>query len=332
LLGSFDTVGATARARRADATFSPPLGGTRLARASRMPRTSRAISSATLSLGLVAIPVGIHATRRREGRISYHLVHAADGSRVHRQWVCDEEGTVVDDSELTRAYESEEGEKVVMSKEDVAAAIPKNTGRIDLIEFVPTDTIDPVFFDSAYYLGPGKGGDHAYHLLAETLRELGMVGVGTQIARGKSYLVAVRATELGLVMHTLHHDEEVHPEEQVNHGDGGKLAAAERELARSLVTQLQKEAFDAGKFEDEADIALRKAIEAAAPKKAAGEDDEESEKNGKRRGKAQIVDLMESLRASLGAKPRAKARVKRTVAKKPASPRKRAKRVTSSRA
>src|SRR5688572_15485343 len=139
----------------------------------RMP--SRAMSSATLSLGLVAIPVGIHATRRREGRVSYHLIHATDGSRVKRQWICEEEGTPIPEGELTRAYESEEGEAVVMSKEDVAAAIPRNTGRIDLIEFVPTESIDPVYFDSAYYLSPGKGGDHAYLLLADTLREQGMV-------------------------------------------------------------------------------------------------------------------------------------------------------------
>lgn len=308
-----------------------------------MPRSSRAISSATLSLGLVAIPVGIHATRRREGRISYHLVHAADGSRVHRQYVCDEEGIPVDDSELTRAYASEEGESVVMSKEEVAAAIPKNTGRIDLIEFVPTESIDPVYFDSAYYLAPGKGGDHAYHLLAETLRELGMVGVGTQIARGKSYLVAVRPSELGLVMHTLHHAEEVHGEEGVNHGEPGRLNAAERELARSLVTQLRKAKFDASKFEDEADAALRKAIEEHAPKRGEGADeDEEGETTAKRgRGKGQVVDLLESLRASLGAKKapashggRRASRVARAAAKprtrKTVAPRKRAKRAASS--
>ena len=248
--------------------------------------------TSTLSLGLVAIPVRLHATRRREGRVSYHLVHATCGSRVKRQYVCEQEEIPVDDSELTRAYESEEGDAVVMSKDEVQDAIPKSTGRIDLIEFVPTATIDPVYFDNAYYLSAGKGGDHAYHLLAETLRELGMVGVGTQLARGKSYLVALRATELGMVLHTLHHEEEVHAEDNVDHGDQGRLSAAERELARSLVTQLQKPAFDVSKFEDEADAALRKAIAAHAPAK---KDDGET----KVKKPAKTADLLESLRASL---------------------------------
>jgi DNA end-binding protein Ku len=263
------------------------------------------MSSATLSLGLVAIPVGLHATRRREGRVSYHLVHAKDGSRVKRQYVCEEEGVPVEDDELARAYEDDEGE-VVMSKEEAQAALPKNTGRIDLIEFVPAETIDPVYFDNAYYLSPGKGGDRAYHLLAETLRDVGSVGVGTQIARGKSYLVAVRASELGLVMHTLHHDEEVHREKEVTHGEAGRLNASEREMARSLVAQLGKARFDASKFEDEADKALRKVIKEHAKTEAA-EGDEPARKRTAKKGEADVVDLLASLRASLEGSTRAKA-------------------------
>jgi DNA end-binding protein Ku len=252
------------------------------------------MSSATLSLGLVAIPVGLHATRRREGRVSYHLVHAKDGSRVHQQYVCEEEGVPVERDELARSYEGDEGD-VVMSKEEAQAALPKTTGRIDLIEFVPIDTIDPVYFDNAYYLSPGKGGDRAYHLLAETLRDVGQVGVGTQIARGKSYLVAVRASQLGLVMHTLHHDEEVHHEDDVKHGEAGRMNAAEREMARSLVAQLGKKAFDPSKFEDEADEALRALIAAHEPARGEG-----AKRPGKAaKGQAQVVDLLASLRASL---------------------------------
>lgn len=258
------------------------------------------MSSATLSLGLVAIPVGLHATRRREGHVSYHLVHAKDGSRVKRQYVCEEEGVPVDDDELARAYEDDEGE-VVMSKEEAQAALPRTTGRIDLIEFVPAETIDPVYFDNAYYLSPGKGGDRAYHLLAETLRDVGSVGVGTQLARGKSYLVAVRASELGLVMHTLHHDEEVHREKDVAHGEGGRLNPSEREMARSLVAQLGKAAFDPSKFEDEADQALRKVIKAHAKTDADEGNGHAGKQPAKGKGKrdGEVVDLLASLRASL---------------------------------
>jgi DNA end-binding protein Ku len=266
------------------------------------------MSSATLSLGLVAIPVGLHATRRREGRISYHLVHAKDGSRVKRQYVCEEEGVPVEDDELARAYEGDEGE-VVMSKEEAQAALPKATGRIDLIEFVPAETIDPVYFDNAYYLSPGKGGDRAYHLLAETLRDVGSVGVGTQLARGKSYLVAVRASQLGLVMHTLHHDEEVHREEQVPHGEPGRMNAAEREMATSLVAQLGKKAFDPSKFEDEADKALKKLIAEHAAKEESGNG---KKKSAKAKAEAPAVaDLLASLRASLEGASRATKPTKR---------------------
>lgn len=295
-----------------------------------MPRSSRSLMSATLSLGLVAIPVGLHATRRREGKVSYHLIHEACGSRVKRQYVCIEEDVAVTDAELTRAYEGgEEDEEVVMSKEEVEALAPRATGRIDLIEFVPTETIDPVYFDNAYYLSPGKGGDHAYHLLAESLRELGMVGVGTQLARKKSYLIAVRATALGLVMHTLHHAEEVNAEDDVDHGEGGRLSAAERELARTLIAQHRKAAFDASKFEDEADQSLRAAIAAHARKVEQG--DAEAPTNGKARTAAKLSDLVASLRASLEAKGAGKrtTRVARAAAKKP---RKRAKSAASRRA
>lgn len=291
--------------------------------------------SATLSLGLVAIPVGLHATRRREGKVSYHLIHEACGSRVKRQYVCIQEDIPLEDKDLSRAYEGEGDEEaeVILTKEEVEALAPKATGRIDLIEFVPADTIDPVYFDNAYYLSPGKGGDHAYHLLAETLRELGMVGVGTQLARKKSYLIAVRATPLGLVMHTLHHAEEVHAEEDVHKGDRGRLTASERELARTLVAQNQKPAFDPSKFEDEADDALRAAIAAHAKqpeRKVAARGG-----NGKRAQPNKLSDLVASLRASLEAKGEAKdgshrtRRVARTAAKKP---RKRAKPAASRRA
>lgn len=276
---------------------------------------ARALSTATLSLGLVAIPVALHATRRREGRISYHLVHADCGSRVKRQYVCEEEGIPLEEGDLARAYESDEGEEVVMSAQEARAALPKATGRIDLIEFVPLDTLDAVHFDNAYYLAPGKGGDRAYHLLAETLREQGLIGVGTQLARGKSYLVALRATELGLAMHTLHHAEEVHPEDAVPHGEAGKITAAERELARSLVEQLRRPTFDARRFEDLADIELRAAIEAHEKKGG------KKEKPAPHAGTAR--DLLATLKASLEAAPAPPAR---TAAKDGHAP---AKRVSS---
>ncbi len=270
----------------------------------------RALSSATLSLGLVAIPVGLHATRRSEGRISYHLVHAKDGSRVKRQYVCEEEGIPIEDDELARAYEGDDG-AVVMSAEEAKAVAPKTTGRIDLIEFVPRETLDAIYFDNAYFLAPGKGGDHAYHLFAATLRELDVVGIGTQLARGKSYLVAVRATEQGLTMHTLHHADEVHTEDDVPHGEAGRMSAAEKDLARMLVEQLRRPAFDASRFEDEADLAMRKAIAAHAPTLPA---------TGKRKAAAdkqpKVVDLMASLRASLEAAPR-KAAAARTTKRTP---------------
>lgn len=256
-----------------------------------MPRTSRSLQSATLSLGLVAIPVGLHATRVRAGRVTYHLVHKTCGSRVKRQYVCVKEDVPVTDDELTRSYEGDEGEEVELTAAEAKAVAPKSTGRIDLLEFVPTATIDPVFFDNAYYLAPGKGGDHAYHLLAHVLREEDVVAVGTQLARGKSYLIAVRATPLGMVMHTLHHAEEVKAEADVPHGEAGKLDAAEQKLARSLIDQLRKSKFDAAEFADDADDALRALIKTHGKKKAAPEAEAP---------KGKMVDLLATLKASLG--------------------------------
>lgn len=270
---------------------------------------ARALSTATLSLGLVAIPVGLHATRRRAGKVSYHLVHAKDGSRVKRQYVCEEEGIAVSDDELARSYTSEDGDEVVLEADEAKAMAPKSTGRIDLIEFVPTETVDAIYFDNAYFLAPGKGGDRAYHLFAATLRDLGVVGVGTQLARGKSYLVAVRATELGLTMHTLHHADEVHAEDDVPHGDASRLTAAEKDLARSLIEQLRKPAFDASRFEDEADLAIKKAIAAHAPTAA-----RKTPKAASTKAQPKAADLMASLRASLEASSAAPPRKKSTAA------------------
>jgi len=268
---------------------------------------ARALSTATLSLGLVAIPVGLHATRRRSGKVSYHLVHAKDGSRVKRQYVCEEEGTPVPDDELARSYQSDDGEEVVMEADEARAIAPKATGRIDLMEFVPTGTVDAIYFDNAYFLAPGKGGARAYHLFAATLRELGVVGVGTQLARGKSYLVAIRATELGMTMHTLHHADEVHAEQDVPHGDATRITAAERDLARTLVEQLRRPSFDPSRFEDEAEVALKKAIaeHAPTPKKSKAAPASAGGKAPK------VVDLMASLRASLEASAGGKRAAKR---------------------
>jgi len=256
---------------------------------------ARAISTAALSLGLVSIPVGLYPTRSRAGRVSYHLVHKTDGSRVKRQWICEEEGTPVPDDELARSYEDEEGAPVIMTGEEAKQAAPAATGRIDLIEFVPASSIDPVYLDNAYWLGPGRGGDRAYHLLADLLRDLDVVGIGTQVARGKSYLVMVRATSLGLAMHTLHYADEIRAEDEVPHGDRGKLGAAERQMGRTLIEQQLRERFDPSQFEDEAEQQLRAAIAAHAKARPA------AAPAGKARGKAPAVDLVAQLEASLSA-------------------------------
>jgi DNA end-binding protein Ku len=197
---------------------------------------------------------------------------------------------------------------VTFTPEELKELEEKGTGAIEIAEFVPSDSIDPIFYDKAYFLGPDKGGAKPYALLAESMRQTGQTAVGRYAARGKQYIVQLRAIEGGLVMQQLLYAPEVRSISDVEI-EQAPVKDSELALAKQLIGQISSPRFDATQYEDD----VRKRIEAAVQKKVDGEQIAISPSVPEKAG-AQVIDLMEALKASLE-----KAAAKRPPAKSAAS-------------
>jgi len=254
---------------------------------------ARSISSATLSFGLVTVPVRVYAAVQPSARLSFHLLHAKDGARLKQQYICTEDGKVVSRDEMVKGYEYEKGRYVSFTKEEMKALEQKATHGIEIAEFVPLDTVDPVYFESTYYLAADKGGEKPFALLRAAMADAGQAGVATYSARGKSYLVVLRPVDERLVMHQLYHAEEVRSPDEVP-VDTRAVSPAEMKLARQLMDQISSARFDPSKYEDEVRRRTLEVIE----RKVAGKPIETAP--AARTGK--VVDLMEALKASLARK------------------------------
>jgi DNA end-binding protein Ku len=257
--------------------------------------SARAIASATVSFGLVTIPVKMFpATQPTGSGISFHLLHKECGTRLKQQYICPRDEQIVPRDEMVKGYEFAKDQYVIFTPEELKALEEKSTQTVDIAEFVPLDKVDPVYFDKPYYLAPEKGGEKAYHLLAEVMRETGRCALAKYAARGKQYLVLVRPVEEGLTMQQLLYADEVRSWKDIPMPDRPQLRDAEVKLAHQLVDQISAETFDPTQFEDE----VKKRIQADIEKKVAGKEIEVSETPEQ---PAQIIDLMEALKASLGA-------------------------------
>jgi len=262
---------------------------------------ARSIASLTISFGLVSIPVKLYSATQASGGISFNLLHKADGSRLKQQYICIKEGTVVERDEMVKGYEFVKDQYVMFTPEELKALEEVGTHSIDITEFVPLETVDPVFFDKAYYLAPDKGGPKAYALLTRALRESGRCALGRWAARGKQYIVMLRPVEDGLVMQQLLYAAEVRPISEIEIPKAD-VRDAELQLARQLIEQGASETFDPSAYKDE----VKARIEAAVQKKVEGQEIAVSETPPQ--GGAQVIDLMEALRASLGKKAPAAAK------------------------
>jgi DNA end-binding protein Ku len=253
---------------------------------------ARAIGSATVSFGLVSIPVSIYSASQSSSDVSFNLLHKGCGARVKQQYVCSKDGAAVPREEMVKGYEYAKGQYVLFSADELKALEEKSTQTVDITEFVPAEKIDPIWFDKAYYLGPDKGGDRAYRLLAKAMEETKRWALAKYAARGKQYLVLVRPVAGGgLVMQQLHYADEVRSFDEVG-VPGGEVKDAELQLAVQLTEQVASPAFRPERYEDEAKKRVLEVIE----RKVAGQEvvlapDEQP--------KGQIIDLMEALKASL---------------------------------
>ena len=253
---------------------------------------ARSIASLTVSFGLVAIPVKLYSATRSTGSIHFNLLHKKDGSRLKQQYVCLKEGTVVEREDIVKGYEFAKDQYVMFTPEEIKALEEAGTKSIDVEEFVPLESVDPVYFNTTYYLAPDKGGAKPYNLFATALRESQRCAVGRWATRGREYVVILRAMQNALVLHQLHFAPEVVPITDLEIEDL-EAQEAQLKLAQQLIDQQTAERFEPTAYTDE----VKARIEAAIQKKVEGEQITLAEPRPTGDGK--VIDLMEALRASL---------------------------------
>jgi DNA end-binding protein Ku len=256
---------------------------------------ARSIASLTVSFGLVSIPVKLYSATEASKAISFNMLHKACGSRLRQQYICQKEEISVPREDIVKGYEFAKDQYVMFTAEELKAMEEAGTHTADITEFVPIDSIDPVFFDKAYYLAPDKGGAKPYALLARALRESKRCALGRWAARGKQYIVMIRPVEDGLVMQQLLYAAEVRSIKDIDIPKT-EVREAELKLAQQLIEQQATDRFDPNSYKDE----VRERIEAAVQKKVEGQEITMAEAP---QPGAQVIDLMEALRASLEKKP-----------------------------
>ena len=252
------------------------------------------IGSATLSFGLVSVPVKMFSTGEASAAISFNWLHKKDGARLKQQYVCSKDSAKVEKDEMVKGYEFSKGQYVIFSPEELKALEEKSTNAIEVAEFVPAKQVDRVYVEKSYFLGPDKGGERAYRLLAEALKQTGRVAVGQYAARGKQYVVSVRPERDGLVMEQLRYANEVRRIDDVPIPKVD-LKKPELQLAVQLVEQASSEAFKPENYEDN----VRKRVLEQIQRKVEGKEITEEPAEAP---KTQIIDLMEALKASLKGK------------------------------
>src|SRR6266704_3955946 len=255
---------------------------------------ARSIASLTVSFGLVSIPVKLYSATEASRAISFNLLHKTCGSRLKQQYICIKEEVPVAREDMVKGYEFAKDQYVVFSPEELKAMEEAGTHMAEITEFVPIEAVDPVYFDKAYYLAPDKGGAKPFALLASALRESNRCALGRWAARGKQYIVMIRPVEDGLVMQQLLYAGEVRSIKDLEIPKT-EVKDAELKLAKQLIEQQASDKFDPTTYTNE--VAAR--IEAAVQKKVEGQEITMAEEP---EGGAQVIDLMEALRASLDKK------------------------------
>jgi DNA end-binding protein Ku len=257
----------------------------------RVGMAARAISSGTISFGLVSIPVKVY-TATSSQTLRFNMLDAQHRQRLKQQYVSARSGELVERSQTVRGYEYAKDQYVVLTEEELKALETRSDGTIAIEQFVPIEKVDPIYFEKTTFLGPDKGGQKAYRLLAQAMKESGRVAIGRWNARGRQELVLLRAYRTGLALHTLYYADEVRAIDDVEIDLTIELSDAELTLARQLIDQLSSEAFDPRKYEDE----YRKSVLAAIDRKVAGQEIVSAEPV---QAREQIIDLVAALKKSL---------------------------------
>lgn len=254
----------------------------------------RAMWSGAINFGLVNVPVKLYpATSHKE--VHFHMLHEKDGARIKQKRVCSQEDKEVPWEEIAKGYEVSPGRYVMLEKDELAALNPKADRSISIEDFVDQDSIDPIYYESAYYLVPDKGAARPYKLLLEAMKKTNKVGIARVVLRTRQYLCAVRPMGKGLELSTMLYADEVNAMEDLEELPGKEAEPRERELemAQQLIGSLTTE-FDPEKYKDEHREQVLNLIE----RKAEGEHIVAAEQPEE---PARVVNLMDALQQSLKA-------------------------------
>ena len=246
------------------------------------------IWSGTISFSLVAIPVRL-VTAVAPGRISFHLLHSRDYSRLSRRMFCPDEGTTVPRDEIVKGYEIVPGKYILMTDEELESLSPERSRTIEISEFIDLAEVDPILFDHPYYLVPSKGGEKAYRLLVEIMRRTNKAGLAKFVLAEREYLVAVTSRDGALALSTLHYSSDILPDEGLAPKKGA-IEAGERERMQSSIERMIDD-FDPGKYADGRRKKLIELLESKAKKQAPVEAPAVEEEEGE--GPADLVAALE---------------------------------------
>ncbi|MEP6731109.1 MAG: Ku protein [bacterium] len=255
---------------------------------------ARSIGNATISFGLVSVPVNLYSSSESKASVSFNMLHKKCNGRLKQQYICPkDDNEVVGREDTVKGYEFAKDQYVILSTEELKALEEKATQMIDVIEFVPLAKVDREYLEKVYYLGPDKGADRAYRLLVAALLDTGKAALGQYAARGQQHLVLLRPLNGVLVMEQLHYADEVRPTTEVTVPEGD-VKPMELALAKQLIDQTTNENFEPQKYKD----TVRERVLETIQRKIEGQDitaDITPESGGK------IIDLMDALKASLAA-------------------------------
>jgi DNA end-binding protein Ku len=263
---------------------------------------ARSIGNGTLSFGMVSIPIRMYSAGESSSAVSFNMLHDKCKSRLKQQYICPKDNEIVARDHTVKGYEFAKDQYVTFTPEELKAMEEEAQKAIEITEFVPAAKVDPVYFDGAYYLGPDKGGEKAYKLINEAMKQTGRAALAKWAARGKQYLVLIRPVGNGLVMQQLLYKDEVRSISEVPIEEA-ELKDSELKLAVQLVEQIANDEFKPENYEDE----VRKRYHEAIQRKVEGQEVITAAEAPK---SAQIIDLMEALKASLAAKNTAAAQAK----------------------
>ncbi len=249
------------------------------------------MGTGTISFGLVNIPVKVFSANNTTEKISFNQLHADKKTRLKQQMYDPDTGEIVPREKIVKGYEYAKDQYLIISEEELDALELATSRSMDITEFVPLDSVDPLYFENGYYLGPDKGAERAYKLLAAALTDARYAAVAKYVARGKQQLVVFRPLDGAIVMQQLRYAEEVKTLGEIPIPDA-KVTDAELGLAKQFITAMAKPKFDITQYQDEYRVRLRDMLD----RKIKGEAVDLTPQPAP---VAKVVDLMEALKASL---------------------------------